>query len=83
MQTFTIWSNAWLPEPAAQLLRDGVAAHNLIAARDMSTQDAVAALREADIAFGQPGRSGRHGFAAPALGRTSPAQATHPTTATM
>ncbi|HEX8237166.1 MAG TPA: D-2-hydroxyacid dehydrogenase [Abditibacteriaceae bacterium] len=53
-QPLSIWTNVSFPEPAMQLLRDGASGHKLIFARDLSTQDALAALREADVAFGQP-----------------------------
>jgi phosphoglycerate dehydrogenase-like enzyme len=53
-QPLSIWTNVSLPEPAMQLLRDGATGHKLTFARDLSTQDALASLREADVAFGQP-----------------------------
>jgi phosphoglycerate dehydrogenase-like enzyme len=53
-QSLTIWTNVSYPEAAMQQLRDGVTAHNLILAGDLSTQDSLTALREADVAFGQP-----------------------------
>jgi phosphoglycerate dehydrogenase-like enzyme len=52
--SLTIWTNVSFPEAAMQHLHDGVAEHKLVLARDLNTQDALHALREADVAFGQP-----------------------------
>jgi phosphoglycerate dehydrogenase-like enzyme len=52
--TLSIWTNTRLPEPALTLLREGTAAHRLIEASDLDSDEANEALREADIAFGQP-----------------------------
>lgn len=49
-----IWTNTRFPEPAATLLREGTAAHRLVEASDLSSDEATEALLEADIAFGQP-----------------------------
>jgi phosphoglycerate dehydrogenase-like enzyme len=50
----SLWTNAWFPDDVARLLREGTSNYHLINARDMSTGEANDALREADIAWGQP-----------------------------
>lgn len=50
----SIWTNTRFSEPAATLLREGTAGHRLILASELGSDEANEALREADIAFGQP-----------------------------
>ncbi len=59
MRQFTIWTNARLPEEAAERLCKSVAPHRLLYATEMSSLNLSASppdlqLAEADIAFGQP-----------------------------
>ena len=54
MNTHSILTNTRFPEPAATLLREGTSGHRLILASDLNSDEASAALRQADIAFGQP-----------------------------
>lgn len=54
MSTHSIWTNTRFPEPAATLLREGTSDYRLILASDLGSSEADEALREADIAFGQP-----------------------------
>ncbi len=56
---FTIWTNARLPEEAAERLRVSVSPHRLLYATEMSSLNLSVSppdlqLAEADIAFGQP-----------------------------
>ncbi len=50
----SLWTNAWFPDDVARLLREGTSNYHQVNARDMSTEEAKDALREADIAWGQP-----------------------------
>lgn len=56
-ETLTIWSNAELPDYAAQQLAMGIGKHHLLLeqpAPNIAAGGPSAALEEADIAFGQP-----------------------------
>lgn len=50
----SLWTNAWFPDDVAGLLGESTSNYQLINARDMNTGEANDALREADIAWGQP-----------------------------
>lgn len=49
-----IWTNAWFPDDVTLALQEATSAYRVVDARDMSTHAAQEALRDADIAWGQP-----------------------------
>lgn len=53
-QPLTIWTNTSFSPSAETLLDEGISPHRIVRSRGMSTQEAENALRESDVAFGQP-----------------------------